>query len=51
MIRRIRAARVDLRTGILIIALALLVWGVVAYVRIRDFVPAELTQPAEAPPP
>jgi len=49
MIRRIRAARVNLRTGILIIALALLVWGVVTYVRIRDFVPAELTDPERDP--
>lgn len=47
MIRRIRNARVDLKTGIAIIALALAVWGVVTYVRIRDLVPEELTTPAE----
>lgn len=49
MITRIRGARVNFKTGIVIIALALLVWAAVAYVRIRDFVPEELTHPAEAP--
>jgi len=51
MIRRIRNARVDFRTGAIIIALALLVWGVVTYVRIRDLVPEELTRPVEPPTP
>ena len=51
MIRRIRDARVDFRTGVVIIALALLVWGVVTYVRVRDLVPDELSEPVEPPPP
>lgn len=51
MIRRIRGARVDYRTGILIIALALLVWGVMAYVRMRDLVPEEYTRPVQVPTP
>ena len=45
MLDRIRNARVDARTGIAVILLALLVWGVVIYVNARDFVPEELTQP------
>ncbi|HSW29606.1 MAG TPA: hypothetical protein VLH75_09020 [Longimicrobiales bacterium] len=51
MLRWLRNARLDLRTGIVIIALALLVWGVVTYVRIRDFVPEELAEPARPPTP
>jgi len=51
MLRRIRAARVDLKTGILVLALALIVWGIVTYVRIRDFIPPELSEPPAAPPP
>jgi hypothetical protein len=51
MLRQMRAARVDLKTGILILALALIVWGIVAYVRIRDFIPPELSEPSSAPPP
>ena len=51
MLRWLRNARLDLRTGIVIIALALLVWGVVAYVRIRDFVPEEMTESAQPPTP
>jgi len=49
MIKRIRDARINLKTGLLILALALLMWAMVVYVRIRDFVPEEFTQPAEAP--
>jgi hypothetical protein len=51
MIRKIRDARVSYRTGFIILALALAVWGVVTYVRFRDLVPDELAQPAEAPTP
>ncbi len=51
MLRWLRHARLDLRTGIVIIALAVLVWGVVAYVGIRDFVPEEMTEPARPPAP
>ena len=49
MLEWIRGARINLKTGLIIIALALAVWAVVVYVNLRDFVPAELTQPDEAP--
>ena len=45
MLRRIREARLDFKTGIIVIVLALIMWGVVAWVRIRDFVPEELKEP------
>ena len=48
MLGWIRNARIDLRTGIVVIAIALLVWGVMVYVNVRDFVPDELTQPTES---
>lgn len=51
MIRRIRGVRVSYRTGFVILALAALVWGVVTYVRIRDLVPDDLSQPAQEPEP
>jgi hypothetical protein len=44
----IRNARINLRTGIVIIAIALIAWAVVVYVNLRDFVPEELTQPTES---
>lgn len=49
MLKWIRGARLDLKTGIVIIVLALLMWAVVVYVNVRDFVPDELTEPREAP--
>ena len=49
MLTRIRNARVDLKTGIIVLVLALLMWAVVAYARIRDFVPEEYTEPVEPP--
>jgi len=45
MLRRIREARLDFRTGIIVIVLALIMWGVVTWVRIRDFVPDEFKEP------
>jgi hypothetical protein len=45
MLKWIRGARVDFRTGVVVIALALAVWAVVVYVSARDFVPEELTTP------
>lgn len=48
MLGWIRNARVNLKTGLVIIALALAVWAVVVYVNVRDFVPEELTQPSGA---
>jgi hypothetical protein len=47
MLGWIRRARINLQTGLVIIALALAVWAVVIYVNARDFVPDELTQPTE----
>ena len=49
MLEWICGARINLKTGLVIIALALTVWAVVVYVNLRDFVPDELTQPVEAP--
>jgi hypothetical protein len=46
----IRGARINLKTGLFIIALAIAVWAVVVYVNLRDFVPAEFTQPTEGAP-
>lgn len=47
MLEWIRGARIDMRTGLIVIALALAIWAVVVYVNLRDFVPPELTQPTE----
>ena len=47
MLEWIRGARINYKTGLVIIILALTVWAVVVYVNIRDFVPEELTQPSE----
>ena len=49
MLEWIRGARINMKTGLVIIALALAVWAVVVYVNLRDFVPDELTQPVEEP--
>ena len=49
MIKNIRGARVNLKTGLVILALALLMWAMVVYVRVRDFVPDEFQDPAETP--
>lgn len=49
MIRNIRSARVNLKTGLFIIALALLMWAMVVYVGVRDFVPDEFKDPVETP--
>ena len=47
MLGWIREARINLKTGIAIIVIALAVWAAVVYVNLRDFVPEELTQPTE----
>jgi len=49
MLKWIRGARLDFKTGVVIIVLALILWGVVTWARIRDFVPEELKEPREAP--
>ena len=48
MLGWIRDARINLKTGLIVIAIALAMWAVVVYVNLRDFVPEELTQPTEA---
>ncbi|MEM7414752.1 MAG: hypothetical protein AAF389_04590 [Gemmatimonadota bacterium] len=45
MLGWIREARINFKTGIIVIAIALAVWAVVVYVNLQDFVPDELTQP------
>lgn len=50
MLRWIRSVRFDMKTGIFIISLALLVWAMMIYVNVRDFVPEELTEAQESPP-
>lgn len=47
MLGWIRNARIDFKTGLVIILIVLAVWAVVVYVNVRDFVPEELTRPAE----
>ncbi len=48
MLGWIRDARINLKTGLVVIAITLAIWAVVVFVNIRDFVPEELTQPIEA---
>jgi len=47
MLEWIRGARINLKTGLVIIAIALMAWAIVIYVNVRDFVPEEFTQPTE----
>ena len=48
MLEWIRGARINLKTGLIVIGLALALWAAVVYVNLRDFVPEELTtQPTE----
>lgn len=49
MIRRIQDVRIGYKTGLVIIGIALVVWGLFAYARIKDFVPEELKHPTEGP--
>lgn len=49
VLKWIREARLNMKTGIIILVLAILMWAVVTYVRVRDFVPPELKEPVEAP--
>lgn len=44
MLKWIRGKRFDIKTTVIVIALALLVWAMVVYVNLRDFVPEELTE-------
>jgi len=47
MLDWIRGARINMKTGLVIIALALAVWGIFVYASVSDFVPTELTEPTE----
>lgn len=47
MLGRIRGARINLKTGLIVIGIALAMWAAVVYVNVRDFVPEELTRPIE----
>jgi hypothetical protein len=49
VLKWIREARLDFKTGLFLLVLAVIMWAVVTYVGIRDFVPSELTEPVEAP--
>ena len=43
MLNWIRNARINLKTGLVVIALALTAWVVVIYVSMRDYVPEDMT--------
>ncbi|MEZ4416915.1 MAG: hypothetical protein R3E10_14285 [Gemmatimonadota bacterium] len=47
MLKWIRGKRFDLRTTILVIALALAIWGLVVASNVKNFVPEELRQPTD----
>ena len=49
MLKWIRGKRLDLKTGIIIIVLALVAWAFVVYLNIQNFVPVELTQEEPTP--
>ena len=49
MLKRIRGARVGLKTFAIVVALALLVWAVVVYVQIRDFMPDDFVETTGGP--
>ena len=45
MLKMIRDARIDFRTGVVVIVLALAAWAAVVYLNARDMVPAEFREP------
>jgi len=49
MLKRIRGARVSLKTFAIVVGLALLVWAVVIYVQIRDFMPDDVAETSGDP--
>jgi hypothetical protein len=49
MLKNIRGARVSFKTFAIVVALALLVWAVVVYVQIRDFMPDEVVETSGGP--
>lgn len=48
VLRRIQETRINLKTGVVVIAIALLIWAAVVYINIRDFVPPELQGPVDS---
>ena len=42
MLRQIRGTRLSLKTTIFVIVLAVVVWALVVFVNVRDFVPEDL---------
>lgn len=48
MLKWIRGTRVNLKTGLFVVALTLLIWALVVYVNIRDFVPEEYLTPVDS---
>ena len=44
MLKLIRDARIDFRTGIVVIVLALAAWAAVIYLNARDMIPAEFRE-------
>lgn len=49
MLRRIQRIRFGWKTTLIVLLLAVAVWAVFVYVRVRDFVPEELTEPVRPP--
>jgi hypothetical protein len=49
MLKRIRGTRVSLKTFAIVVGLALLLWAVVVYVQIRDFMPDDLVETSGDP--
>ena len=47
MLKWMRGKRFDLKTSLVFLVLAGIVWAIFTYVNVRDFVPEELTEPVE----
>jgi hypothetical protein len=45
MLKWIRSVRLDFKTGLVVIILTLILWGIVSWARISDFVPEEFKEP------
>lgn len=45
MLKWMRGKRFDLKTTVIVLVIAVLVYALFIYVNIRDFVPDELTEP------
>ena len=47
MLKRIRDTRFDLKTTVIVLVIAGVMWAAFIYANIHDFVPEELTEPIE----